>query len=91
LETETDVSGWQSYSAKIDKERRWNGQVKDWSDGEIYIGGGSKYNEKTEGNLYKLQEDGTHTLFHVKYGKKELRDYYGEIERKEISKGHKMA
>jgi hypothetical protein len=34
--------------------------------------------------MYELQEDQTHTLFKVKY------DETGKIERKEISRGHKM-
>ena len=35
--------------------------------------------------MYELQADGTHTLYYVKY------DEEGEeIERKEISKGHKI-
>ncbi len=34
---------------------------------------------------YELQADGTHTLFHVKYDENE-----DEIEKKEISKGHKI-
>jgi hypothetical protein len=34
--------------------------------------------------MYKLKEDGTHTLFSFKYD-----DYGDEIE-EEISKGHKM-
>ena len=39
----------------------------------------------TEGKKYELQEDHTHTLFHVKY------DEDGEeIEKKEISEGHKI-
>jgi hypothetical protein len=38
----------------------------------------------TEGKEYQLQQDGTHTLFHVKY------QGYTEIEKKEISKGHKI-
>jgi hypothetical protein len=39
----------------------------------------------TEGRKYELQEDQTHTLFKVKHdGKGE------EIEKKEISRGHKM-
>ncbi len=38
----------------------------------------------TEGKQYELQKDHTHTLFHVEY------DEYGdEIDKKEISKGHK--
>ena len=52
--------------------------------GKIYIGGWKDYN-RTEGKWYELQKDRTHTLFHVKY------DYKGEeIEKKEISKGHKI-
>jgi hypothetical protein len=40
----------------------------------------------TEGRKYELQEDQTHTLFKVKY------DETGKIviEKKEISRGHKM-
>jgi hypothetical protein len=51
-----------------------------WSDDRsIYIGG-YKDNYRTEGKKYQLQQDGTHTLFHVEYqGSK-------EIEKKEISK-----
>ena len=39
----------------------------------------------TEGRKYELQEDQTHTLFKVKYDEK-----VNEIEKKEISRGHKM-
>jgi hypothetical protein len=53
-------------------------------DGSIYIGQ-SKNNYWTEGKKYELQEDQTHTLFKVKYDEDE-----NEIERKEISRGHKM-
>ena len=85
LEKETDVSGWQRYSGQLDKERRWNGQGKWWkNDGTIYIGGW-KNTKCTEGKKYKLQEDGTYTLYNVKHDEKEK-----EIERKEISKGHKL-
>jgi hypothetical protein len=41
--------------------------------------------EKIEGKKYELQKDGTHTLFHIKYD-----DEDNEIEKKEISSGHKM-
>ncbi len=50
----------------------------------IYIGG-YKDNLRTEGKKYELQKDRTHTLFHVKYD-----DKGKEIEKKEISKGHKI-
>ena len=39
----------------------------------------------TEGKEYELQEDGTHTLYNVKFDEDE-----NEIERKEKSKGHKL-
>jgi hypothetical protein len=52
--------------------------------GSIYIGG-FKDGCRTEGKEYQLQQDGTHTLFHVKYD-----DEGDEIEKKEISSGHKM-
>ena len=53
-------------------------------DGSIYIGK-VKENNTSEGKKYELQEDKTHTLFHVKF------DEDGdEIETKEISTGHKM-
>ena len=39
LEKKTDVSGWQSYSGQVNKERAWNGIGKKWQDdGSIYIG-----------------------------------------------------
>ena len=53
-------------------------------DGNIYIGN-YKNDKKTEGNLYELQEDGTHTLFQVKYD-----EFENKIDRKQISKGHNM-
>ena len=53
-------------------------------DGSIYIGQ-YKNNKKTEGKRYELQEDQTHTLFKVKYDEKG-----NEIEKNEISRGHKM-
>ena len=52
--------------------------------GDIYIGQ-LKNNKKTEGRHYKLQEDQTHTLFKIKYDENEK-----VIEKKEISRGHKM-
>jgi hypothetical protein len=53
-------------------------------DGSIYIGK-VKGNNPSEGKKYELQKDKTHTLFYVKY------DAYGkEIEKKEISSGHKV-
>ena len=55
-----------------------------YDDGDIYIGQ-SKNNNWTEGMMYELQGDQTHTLFKVKHDE----DGY-EIERKEISRGHKM-
>ena len=63
---------------------RRNGQGKYWFyGGDIYIGG-YKNDKRTEGKEYKLQRDGTHTLYNVKYedGK--------EIEREEMSKDHKL-
>jgi hypothetical protein len=53
-------------------------------DGSIYIGG-YKDGCMTEGKEYQLQQDGTHTLFHVKYDEDEE-----VIERKKISIGHKI-
>ena len=64
---------------------RRNGIGKEWRDGEIYIGE-YKNDRRTEGREYELQEDGTHTLFNVKYDEDKK-----EIERKQVSKGHKMA
>ena len=55
-----------------------------FDDGNIYIGQ-FKNNNWTEVRRYVLQEDQTHTLFKVKYDEDE-----NEIERKEISRGHKM-
>jgi hypothetical protein len=55
-----------------------------FDDGRIYIGQ-SKNHKKTEGRMYELQEDQTHTLFKVKYDENEKL-----IEKKEISRGHKM-
>jgi hypothetical protein len=70
---------------QIDKEARFNGLVRYcYDDGSIYIGQ-SKNNNWTEGRKYELQGDQTHTLFKVKYDRRE-----NEIERKEISRGHKM-
>ncbi len=46
--------------------------------------GGYKVNWRTEGKKYELQPDGTHTLFHVKCERGK------EIEKKEISNGHKI-
>jgi hypothetical protein len=57
-----------------------------WGDGSIYIGG-YKDGCRTEGKKYQLQQDGTHTLFHVKYDGTWRNT---EIEKKEISSGHKM-
>ena len=52
--------------------------------GNIYIGQ-YKNDKMTEGRKYELQEDQTHTLFKVKFDEKE-----NLIEKKEISRGHKM-
>jgi hypothetical protein len=46
-----------------------------WYNGRIYIGG-FKDDKMTEGKKYELQEDHTHTLFHVKHDENEK-----EIER----------
>jgi hypothetical protein len=46
-----------------------------YTDGDIYIGQWKNHN-KTEGKMYELQQDGTHTLSNVKYDKRE-----NEIER----------
>jgi hypothetical protein len=55
-------------------------------DGSIYIGK-IKGGIPSEGKKYVLQKDKTHTLFHVKFDED---DGYTEIEKKEISSGHKM-
>jgi hypothetical protein len=55
-----------------------------YDDGNIYIGKWKK-DKRTEGKMYKLQQDGTHTLYNVKYDEDE-----NEIDREEISKGHKL-
>jgi hypothetical protein len=55
-----------------------------YNDGSIYIGQSNNHNW-TEGKKYELQEGKTHTLFKVKYDEEEK-----EIEKKEISRGHKM-
>ncbi len=39
----------------------------------------------TEGKLYELQKNRTHTVFYVKYDEKGV-----EIEKKEFLKGHKI-
>lgn len=83
METQTDVSGMQCFKGQVDKEMRYFGQGKDWTDGIIYIGGYYK-DRKTQGKNYELQRDNTYTLFHVKYDEDEE-----EIERREISKGLK--
>ena len=70
---------------KYENERKFNGQWKLWNDdGSIQI---DKLNEgkPIEGKKYVLQKDKTHTLFHVKFDKNG-----NEIEKKEISTGHKM-
>ena len=62
-----------------------NGKGKEWFyDGRIYVG---EYEDsiRTEGKMYELQADGTHTLYNVKYDEDEI-----EIEKKEISKCHKI-
>ena len=38
-ETWTDVSGWQSYSGQVNREKVWHGKGKVWYlDGDIYFG-----------------------------------------------------
>jgi hypothetical protein len=54
-----------------------------YTDGDIYIGQW-KNDNFSGGKEYELQQDGTHTLYNVKYEERR------EIERKEISKGHKL-
>jgi hypothetical protein len=61
-----------------------NGKGKYWDDGSIYVGE-FKNNRRTEGKKYRLQPDGTHTLYYVKLDEDEV-----EIEKKEITKGHKI-
>ena len=64
---------------------RWSGLGKYWnSDGSIYIGR-LKNIKYTEGKMYELQQDGTHTLYNVKYDEDE-----NQIERKKISIDHKF-
>jgi hypothetical protein len=64
---------------------RWNGLGKYWYEwGDIYIGQW-KNGIKIEGKMYDLQQDGTHTLYNIKNDEDEE-----EIEREEISKGHKL-
>jgi hypothetical protein len=53
-------------------------------DGDIYIGQ-LKNNNWTEARRYELQEDQTHTLYKVKFD-----ENVKIIEKKEISRGHKM-
>ena len=50
----------------------------------MYIGG-YKDDRQTEGKVYELQPDKTHTIFIVKYD-----DRGEEIEKREISKGHEI-
>jgi hypothetical protein len=51
----------------VDKEMRNNEYGKEWDYcGNIKIGG-FKDGLMREGDMYELQQDGTHTLFHVKY------------------------
>jgi hypothetical protein len=86
LKAKSDVSGLQFYSIQVDKEMRANGKGKSWRDeGSIYIGRW-RDDKRTEGKKYELQADDTHTLFHVKHNE----GWNKEIEKKEISKGHKM-
>jgi hypothetical protein len=86
LEVKTDVSGWQGFSGQTDKEKRGNGKGKVWNnDGSIYVGGYKK-NQMTEGKRYELQKDRSHTLYHVKYEEGSNQ----EVEKKLISKGHKI-
>ncbi len=50
-----------------------------------------KHGRTSERKEYELQPDGTHTLYIVKYEYEESDDEYGdEIEKREVSKGHKM-
>lgn len=67
LKRKIDVSGWQSFSGQVNKEMRFNGEGKLWSEnGSIYIG---QYKDglKTEGEIYELQSDDSITQFEVKY------------------------
>ena len=67
LHDKTDVSGLQSFSGQIDKEKRDNGVGKHWDDdGNVYIGL-YKDDYRTEGKYYKLQSDGSFILYPVKY------------------------
>lgn len=62
-----DVSGWCCYLGNIDNYRKRLGQGKSLlTSGNTFIG---TYNDDLmkEGNLYELQEDGTYSLFEVKY------------------------
>jgi hypothetical protein len=81
----SDVSGWQYQAGQINKETMFNdvGMYCD-TDGSLYIGR-YKNGTRTEGKKYEMQEDKTHKLFIVKHNEKGE-----EIEKKEISKGHKI-
>jgi hypothetical protein len=63
----TDVSGWQYYSGQFNKEAHTNGYGKKWySNGNVFIG---KWNcgRRTEGKMFELKPDKTHSLFEVNY------------------------
>jgi hypothetical protein len=66
-------------SFKIKNVRKTTGYGKLWTDdGSIYIGQFKK-GKPSEGIMYKLLKDYTHSEFHVKYDEKEK-----EIEKKHI-------
>jgi hypothetical protein len=72
-------------SMKVENVRKSNGYGKLWNDDGSILIYKVKGGKASEGKKYELQKDKTHTLFYVKF------DEDGdEIEKKEISTGHKM-
>jgi hypothetical protein len=83
LISKTNVKGWPFGSGQINKENYYHGIAKHW-----YADGSIEFGRHIDGWIikfkkYELQNDGSHTLYKIRYG------IDGKIvEKKEVSKGH---
>ncbi len=67
LEIKSDVSGWQYYSGRINKEGRAEGKGREWDDDGSIYSGQWKNGRRTGGKKYVLEVNGSHTLYQSIY------------------------